>query len=231
MEFLETLGAELVEEGRIKRVDRYTNEYPILNMNLGLSLVLPTLRHGPDSDPDYGAFNYLSLHRLALCNVITSLEVYYQDIVMKISQILKISEINPANLKKFCKKYRIELEGLEPEVSLYEIFPNYLSFQNKDTIKNSMNLIGLDPIGKHNDEWGLTYGNNPQSTIKIRNECIHGGIHALFSDTMLIHLNIEFVKDRIKCAMVLSRHLEEQIEIIYPQITNENMLKGIKKDD
>lgn len=220
MKFIEAIGAELVKEGKIKRIERYTEEFTIFMMNIRLSLLLPTLRYGLESDPDYGAIDYISINKLAIANIVTSLEAYYSDIVIKLSKLIILSDANESALNKFLKKFNC-LNDYNMDDNICEIFPNYLTFQNKDVIKICANLVNLDPIGNYHREWEETFSKNKEdSTVTVRHNFIHNGIDFSFNPM----INEEFVQQKIKYALILVRNLEEQINAQYPQIMLDNHL-------
>lgn len=219
MIFIEELAGQLRREGKIRKIVRYTPEFSIFMMNLRLSLILPTLVYGPDSDPDYAAIDSSRLSNLALANIITSLESYYEDIFKKLSKLVLISETDSVILNKFLNKFNIRNEYYKGDY-VHKVLPDYLSFQKKDVIKVSFNLINLNPIHNSNKEWNDTFNKKEDSTIKIRHKSIHEGIDFSFKI-----IDVEFVHERIKHAIVLVRNLEEQIDDKYPQVMIDSPLK------
>ena len=75
------------------------------NTNLKIALVLPTLKYGPESDIDWAWIDTRALYRLAINQIITSLELYYESIFKIISGYIKISKIHPKSLVFFIKIY------------------------------------------------------------------------------------------------------------------------------
>jgi len=250
MEFIEKLYSELNKEKRLtfspKQKDKRTNAFYCFNKNLSIALVLPTLKYGPNSDFDWAWRDTNALYKLAICQIITSLEVYYENIFKIVAKYLKISDVDLQNLIKFIETYRLQKELLKAikrnntfnDLQLSSILPEFLIFQSGKKIKISMNLINLDPIGPFNKEWEATYGCNKNSTSQIRHSFTHEGmgyaqvieipiskikipekpITQLFGE-----LYLPDIKERIKNAIVLASYLENQViekyhfEDLYPQ--------------
>lgn len=219
--YLEELYVEILKEGRIERIELKTSPFWNFNLNLSGALLLPTLKYGPESDDDMGPTNILILRELAIAQIITSLETYYRDIFVIITDNIKISEVEPAALRRFIRKNRLMTEftqTMESENSLdfnlSKIIPEYFPLQHKEKIKIAMELIGLDPAIRKT-EWAETFGDHQSSTIKQRHSFIHKGIDLrklpkilnFFSDT----------KNMIKNAIVLAHSLETQVHKKYPR--------------
>ena len=250
MEFIEKLYLELDKEKRLtfspKQKDKKTNAFYCFNENLSIALVLPTLKYGPNSDLDWAWKDTKALYKLAICQIITSLEVYYENIFEIVTKHLKISDVNLQNLIKFIETYQLQKELLRTikrnntfnDLQLSSIFPEFLIFQSGKKIKISMNLINLDPVGPFNKEWEATYGHNKNSTSQVRHSFTHGGMgYAQIKKIPISKIKIPEkpitqlyresylpeIKERIKNAVVLASYLENQViekyhfEDLYPQ--------------
>ena len=203
------------------------------NTNLKIALVLPTLKYGPESDIDWAWIDTRALYRLAINQIITSLELYYESIFKIISGYIKISKIHPKSLVFFIKIYGLEKKFFKEvekqnslDFELSNIIPEFLLFQSGEKIKTAMELINLDPIGQFNKEWEITYGNQENSTVKLRHSFTHKGMG--YSTIMRIPISkittpkkvkkqiyaeryLGEIKERIKNAIVLVSYLENQI--------------------
>lgn len=228
--FLEKLYLDIDKEKRLtfspEQKGKKTNAFYSFNSNLGIALVLPTLIYGPGSDDDWAARDAPALQRLAINQIITSLETYYHDIFEIIAKEIKITELNLVALVDFIKKYGFANKFLNTvkqekhfNFGLLKVMPQKFSIQSGEKIRNFMNLIDLDPIGPFKKEWERTFGNNKNSTIVLRHSFIHRGI---WSSHLLLP-KFDFTKKRIKDGMVLVSYLENQVikkysfEELYPQ--------------
>lgn len=230
MIFLEKLYLEINKEKRLtfspEQKEHKTNAFYSFNSNLGISLVLPTLIYGHESDTDWAYRDLGALGRLSINQIVTSLEVYYQDIFEVISEHIKTTEVDLAVLVDVMKKYELKnkfLKIVKEEKSfsfeLSKTIPQKTSFQSDEKIKNLMHLIRLDPVGIFKEEWKRTFGNNSNSTISLRHSFVHKGIWS--SNSFLP--DFSFIKKRIKDAIVLVSYLENQVvkkysfKELYPQ--------------
>ncbi len=180
--------------------------------------MLPTLKYGPKSDNDWAFTDTAFLHQAAIIQIITSLETYYQNILRTISQNVRLSEVDAVTLGYFIEKNRLMIEFTKTlknertlDFHLSELIPEFFPLQQKDKIKIAMNLIGLDPIGPFNKEWERSFGDDQNSTVKLRHAFVHEGIDY---DSAL-KINVAFIKNRIKDAIVLVCNLEKQISEKY----------------
>jgi hypothetical protein len=214
MEYIEKLYSEVSDEGRLSLTAKRTTSFLLFNHNLSRALMLPTLVYGPESDDDWGYSDYLFLNHAAVIQVLTSLESYYHSIFEIITKVLKTSEVNASALSQFIRGNKLLVEftnALERQHSinfcLCEILPKYYQFQEKDKIKLAMALIDLDPIGRFDQEWARTYGDDPDSTASLRHAFIHNSSYDSYDWTP------ERIKlrDRIKDAIVLVTYVDHQI--------------------
>ncbi len=209
--FLGELYAELSDKGLIKRVP-HTHEFYFFNFNIRLSMVLPTLTYGPNSDNDYETTDLIALRYLAIVNIITSLEGYYENIFTRLSSDILTSELNRSHLK-ILRKNRFDLSEINKFESLFDYYKHEshrFTFQNKETIKSFSKLIGLDPMGNFHKEWEYTFGGIEDSTINIRHKFVHGGMPWDLSSN-----DENFIQERIKYALCLVHSMEEQIDPKY----------------
>jgi len=79
-----------------------------------------------------------------------------------------------------------------------------------------MKLISLDPIGPFNREWERTFGDNEKSTVNLRHTFVHKGID--WRKVVDLEFDMNFIKERIKDAIVLVCYLEQQISEKYRHI-------------
>lgn len=227
MIFLEELYSELSKEKRLPPISKEnkTSAFYIFNANLGIGLVLPTLRYGPDSDNDWGGRDLVALRKLSIAQIITSLETYYGTIFRIITENMNILDVDLKILVNFIEARRIKNEFLTMikkkgnfSFSLSEIMSKNFSFQSSKFIEISMNLIDLDPVGKFKKEWIITFGKKENSTVSLRHSYIHEGFPLSGSG-----LSFEEIKERIKNAILLIAFLESQIinkysfKDLYPQ--------------
>jgi len=194
----------------------------IFNMNIGRALTLPTLIYGPESDNDWGILDVLFLYQASLVQIITSLDVFYQEIFTRISPSFTLemvdkkkylNYIDKLNISKKDKKIRKDTNYAQHRLS--EIFPEEAVLQNNKKIIAAMEILQLDPIGKYEDEWKRTFDRNEaSSTIRIRHSAIHSGFD--IDDSMASLLDRDFIINRIKDAILLASHLEVQIVNKFP---------------
>ena len=215
MIFLENIYTETLEEGRITRIEPRTIPFYNFNLNLGGALIIPTLVYGPDSDDDYSFRDSLLLHGLAITQIITSLETYYTDIFSILTDSIKTSQINSKILSDFIKKTRLSNEFVHAigennnlEFPLSAFIPKYFPLQEKDRIKTSFRLIGLNP-NIYMQEWNRTFGGKENSTVKRRHAFIHGGVD--FTHLSIPIDTVSDIKNRIKDAIVLVYCIEKQL--------------------
>lgn len=181
--------------------------------------MLPTLVYGPESDNDWAVLDSTFLYQAAIIQVITSLETYYQNILKTISENVRTSEVDAVALSRFIKKNRLITEftkALENEKTLdfylSKLIPEFFPLQQRDRIKIAMKLIGLDPVGPFKQEWERIFGDDKNSTVKLRHDFVHSGIDY----DKIAKFNITFIKEKIKDAIVLIGNLERQISKKYP---------------
>jgi hypothetical protein len=187
--------------------------------------MLPTLKYGPETDEDWAMLDTAFLNQAAIVQIITSLETYYQTVLKKVSRNVKISEIDAIALSKFIKENKLMSEftkALETKQTLdfylSELVPEFFPLQQKEKIRIAMNLIGLDPVGSFLKEWERTFGDEKMSTIKLRHTFVHEGISLDRLSDSIIKINMAFIKERIKDAILLVGFLENQICEKYPAV-------------
>jgi hypothetical protein len=215
MIYLERLYGELLEERRITKIEPRTLPFYNFNSNLGGALIIPTLVYGPDSDDDHSFRDSFLLHGLAIAQIITSLETYYIDIFLLLTNNIKTSQIEPTILSKFVTKNRLSNdlirkygENRNMEFPLSDLIPKYFPLQEKDRIKASFQLFELDPT-LYETEWVRTFGDLEDSTIQQRHKFVHSGIN--YDNSSLSGNELLDIKARIKDAMVLVYCIEKQI--------------------
>lgn len=219
MLFVEKLYSELDKEGRLTLPESRTVAFFLFNHNIGRALMLPTLRYGPETDNDWAVLDSAFLHQAAIIQIITSLEAYYQTILRTIAENTRISQVNAVALSRFMKSNRLMIEftrALEDnrtlDFYLSELIPQLFTLQQKDKIRTVMQLVDLDPIGSHDQEWARTFGDYEESIVNLRHAFAHRGIDY----TKIFKFDIVFIKERIKDAIVLVGNLEMQINKKYP---------------
>jgi hypothetical protein len=220
--FFETLYDELEKEGRLVLPNSNTPTFYIFNLNARRALVLPTLKYGPESDPDYGLEDALFLKQIATIHIITSLEAYYQDILRLVSSQLRAADVNTGALVNFIKTNRLSTEFFQifreknMDFCLLELMPVHFPLQDKDKIRASMQLLGLDPVGQFGKEWNRTYGKDALATVQLRHAFVHKGSD--LEKAIIVSRNS--IKERIKDAVVLVCNIEEQIVKKYPKMVS-----------
>ena len=107
--YIEELHFEVLKERRIERLQQKSVPFYNFNLNLSGALLLTTLKHGPESDNDYGSINMLLLQNLAITQVITSLETYYREVIITITNNIKTIDVEPSALSRFIIKNAIVL--------------------------------------------------------------------------------------------------------------------------
>lgn len=227
MIYLERLYGELVEEKRITKIEPRTSPYYNFNSNLGGALIIPTLVYGPHSDDDHSFRDSLLLHGLAITQIITSLETYYADIFLLLTNNIKTSQIEPTILSEFIIKNRLSNdlirkygENSNLDFPLSDLISRNFSLQEKDRIKTSFQLFELDPT-LYEMEWVRTFGGLENSTIQQRHRFVHGGIN--YDNSSLLGNELLDIKSRIKDAMVLVYCIEKQIR----ENTSIQKIKGL----
>lgn len=215
MIYLERLYGELLDERRITKIEPRTSPLYNFNSNLGGALIIPTLVYGPHSDDDHSFRDFLLLHGLAITQIITSLETYYTDIFLLLTNNIKTSQIEPTILSKFITKNRLSNdfirrygENRNMDYPLSDLIPKYFPLQDKDRIKVSFQLFEIDPT-LYEMEWVRTFGALEDSTIQQRHEFVHRGIN--YDNSSLPGNELLDIKARIKDAMVLVYCIEKQI--------------------
>jgi len=180
---IEELYVEVLEEGRIERIEQATIPFSNFNFNLSGALLLPTLKYGSESDKDTGPVKVLLLQGLMITQIITSLETYYRDIFIIITNSIKTTDVEPIALSHFIRENRFMKEfvqAIENEnnlsFTLSKLIPESFPLQQKDKIKVAMELIGLNPALREK-EWADTFGDHKGSTVKQRHLFIHSGIN------------------------------------------------------
>lgn len=184
-------------------------------MDIGGALLIPTLNYGPESDTDFIARHGLMIHRIAISQIITSLEVYYSEIFSILTNNIRTSQINPRILSNFIKDTKFsndftraigEQENFNIPISTF--VPDFFPLQNKERIKKSFQLFGLNPAS-YSTEWEHTFGNDVTSTIRLPHEYIHSGINWDHAGILSILMD---TRNRIKDAIVLVCSIEKQIQ-------------------
>jgi len=107
MLFLEALYSELGKDKKLRIPKEKTVAFYVFNTNIGRALQLPTLKYGPESDPDWDVLDSIFLYQASIIQVITSLETFYQDILRTIAKNVKISEVDAVILSRFIKENRL----------------------------------------------------------------------------------------------------------------------------